>query len=50
VFFDPSPPSPLPLKGRGGIEAAFCPDWETFNTIDRTPQGDIHDAIGARGR
>jgi hypothetical protein len=26
VFFDPSPPSPLPSKGRGGIEAAFRPE------------------------
>ncbi len=33
VFFDPSPPSPLPSKGRGGIEAAFRPDRENFNAI-----------------
>jgi len=35
VFFDPSPPSPLPSKGRGGIEADFRPDEENFNAIGR---------------
>jgi hypothetical protein len=37
VFFDPSPPSPLPSKGRGGIEAAFRQDWENFNDIGLMP-------------
>jgi hypothetical protein len=35
VFFHPSPPSPLPLKGRGGIEVAFRPDLDNFKAIRR---------------
>jgi len=33
VFFDPSPPSPLPSKGRGGIEGDFRPEAENFKAI-----------------
>jgi len=38
MFFDPSPPSPLPSKGRGGIEGDFRPEAENFKAIGRTPE------------
>ena len=37
MFFDPSPPSPLPTKGRGGIEGDFRPEAENFKAIGRWP-------------
>ena len=39
MFFDPSPPSPLPSKGRGGIEGDFRPEAENFKAIGRQPAG-----------
>jgi len=41
VFFDPSPPSPLPSKERGGIEGDFRPDEENFNALGGQPGGGL---------
>ena len=31
--------SPIPSKGRGGIEFAFRPDWENFNASELASNG-----------
>jgi len=41
VFFDPAPPSPLPSKGRGGVEADFREDEENFNAIGLPPNRSV---------
>jgi hypothetical protein len=45
VFFDPSPPSPLPSEERGGIEAAFRPDEKNFNAMGLGPTATSFHAI-----